>query len=102
MPVVGQVRPEQHHLAAYVPLVDPDERFSAVVRYLIGTIHLVDTVETALRLSREVRPRRGFVTADGALVTPSGAMTGGRAEKENRGLLGRSAEIERLEAGGHA
>jgi len=81
-----------------VELVNFDERFGAIVRYLIGNTYLVDTLEEALRLSREVRPRRGFVTMDGAVVMPSGAVTGGRAANESRGLLGRSAEIERLES----
>ncbi len=79
-------------------VVNFDERFGAIVRYLIGNTYLVETMDEALRLSRALRPRRGFVTADGAVVMPSGALTGGRAENESRGLLGRSAEIERLEA----
>jgi len=79
-------------------VVNFDERFSAIVRYLIGNTHLVDSIDEALRLSREVRPRRSFVTMDGSVIMPSGAVTGGRAANESRGLLGRSAEIERLEA----
>ncbi len=87
--------------AVGTPLMDVvnfDERYRAVVRHFIGNIYLVDTLDEALRLSREAGPRRGYVTLTGEVITPAGAITGGRSAQENRGLLGRSAEIERLEA----
>jgi chromosome segregation protein len=82
---------------ALLELVNFDERYSAVVRYLLGDIYLVYSLSEALRLSREAGPRRGYVTAAGDVVLPSGVITGGRSAQEDRGLLGRSAEIERLE-----
>jgi chromosome segregation protein len=65
--------------------------------YLLYNTMIVATIDDAIRIARSERRFPKLVTLDGEVVTPTGAVTGGRTRNESTGLLGRSAEIEDLE-----
>ena len=67
------------------------------VQYLLYNTVIVETIDDAIRIAREEKRFPRLVTLDGEVVTPSGAVTGGRTQHESHGLLGRSSEIEELE-----
>ena len=74
-----------------------DRRIMPAVEYLLYNTLIVETIDDAIRIARTERRFPRLVTLDGEVVSPAGAVTGGRGQKENHGLLGRSAEIEELE-----
>jgi chromosome segregation protein len=76
-------------------LVTFDRQYSDIVGNLLGRTAIVDTMDTAIALSRENSSRLRIVTLDGQVVNPGGSITGGSTGKSG-GILSRAAEIETL------
>lgn len=78
--------------------VQHDAHIRKAVEYLLYNTVIVETIDDAIRIARSEQRYPRLVTLDGEVVSPSGAVTGGRTQHdEGRGLLGRSAEIADLE-----
>ncbi len=77
-------------------LVRADQEYEGLVRYLLGRVVVVDTVDHAVALARKYRYSLRIVTLEGELLSPGGSMTGG-SFKNSSNLLGRRREIEELE-----
>jgi chromosome segregation protein len=76
-------------------LVRYEPRLEKAVRYLLGGVLVVESLDTAVELEREgVRTR--FVTLDGDMLNAHGAMSGGSVKAA--GLLHRTREIKELAA----
>lgn len=73
-----------------------DVDISAAIQYLLGSVIIVDTIETALKVSRRVNRYR-IVTLDGDIISPGGSMTGGQRNQRNNSPLQTTAEINKLE-----
>ena len=78
-------------------LVRADQEYEGLVRYLLGRVVVVDTIDHAVALARKYRYSLRIVTLEGELLSPGGSMTGG-SFKNSSNLLGRRREIEELEA----
>ncbi len=74
-----------------------DEKYTGIVRSLLGRIAVCDTLDNAAAIAKANGYRFRVVTLDGQLVNAGGSMTGGSAVKSS-GLLSRRTEIERLRA----
>ena len=74
-------------------LVDFDPQISTAVEFLLGSTIVVQDLDVGLRLGREGNRAR-YVSLDGQLINPSGAMTGGRIQAT--GLMSREREIRDL------
>lgn len=74
-------------------LVRYDPRLQAAVRYLLGGVVVCRDLDAAIALQRQGFRAR-FVTLEGELVVPRGAMTGGSIKSQ--GLLHRTREIRKL------
>lgn len=77
-------------------LVEADERYEGLMRYLLGRVLVVDTIDHAIALARKYQYSLRIVTLEGELLSAGGSMTGG-AFKNTSNLLGRKREIEELE-----
>ena len=77
-------------------LVQADQQYEGLVRYLLGRVVVADTIDHAVALARKYRYSLRIVTLEGELLSPGGSMTGG-AFKNSSNLLGRQREIEELE-----
>lgn len=71
---------------------------SALSKYLLGRVLVVDHIDHALAIARKYRYTIRMVTLEGELLNAGGSLTGG-AFKNNSNLLGRKRELEELEAG---
>ncbi|GFZ27228.1 chromosome segregation protein SMC [Lactobacillus corticis] len=69
---------------------------SAAINYLLGTVIVVDTIETALEVQKRVNRYR-IITLDGDVIAPGGSMTGGERNRKNNSPLQTSAEIRQLQ-----
>ncbi|MFP4501433.1 MAG: chromosome segregation protein SMC [Candidatus Hydrogenedentota bacterium] len=78
--------------------VQYDPHITEAVKYLLWNTVIVRTIDDAIRIARSERRFPRLVTLDGEVVTSAGAVTGGATKHQSRGILGRSAEIEELEA----
>jgi len=74
-------------------LVDFDPHISPAIQMLLGNTVVVEHLDVALTLERKGM-RTKYVTLDGDLLNPSGAMTGGSYKAT--GLLSREGEIAAL------
>ncbi len=77
-------------------LVNVEERYEGVAKYLLGRIVVVDSINNAIRIARKYNYSLIIVTLEGELLNRGGALTGG-AFKNKSNLLGRRREIEELE-----
>lgn len=77
-------------------LVETEERYRGLVRYLLGRVVVAADIDAAIALAKKYRYSLRIVTLEGELLSPGGSMTGG-AFKNSSNLLGRRREIEELE-----
>lgn len=80
-----------------IKYIQCDAYLMPAVQYLLYNTLIVATIDDAIGIARSEKRFPRLVTLDGEVVTPAGAVTGGRTQHESHGLLGRSAEIEELE-----
>ncbi len=80
-----------------IDYVQCDPQLMPAVQYLLYNTLVVTSIDDAIRIARQERRFPRLVTLDGEVVTPAGAVTGGRTQRDSQGLLGRNAEIEELE-----
>ena len=78
-------------------LVESDAKFSTILSGLLGRTLIFDTIEHATVMAKALRYRVRVVTLDGQQINVGGSFTGGSV-RQNGNILGRSAEIKRLEA----
>lgn len=78
-------------------LIGFDKEYRGVMNYLLGRTCVVEKLDDAIRLSKLV-DRNGlrFVTLEGEVINPQGAITGGKYKGENANLIGRRNEMDRL------
>lgn len=93
----GSLRGKPGVIGAAIDFVSYDPHIQKAVEYLLHGTVIVETIDDAIRIAREQNRYPRLVTLDGDVVSSSGAVTGGRVQRESRGLLGRSAEIADLE-----
>ena len=72
-----------------------EQDLTAAIEYLLGNIIIVDTMDTALKVSRTIGRYR-VVTLDGDVISPGGAMTGGMRNQRSNSPLQITAEISKL------
>lgn len=78
-------------------LVQVDQEYEGLARYLLGRVVVVDQIDHAIALAKKFQYSLRIVTLEGELLNAGGSMTGG-AFKNSSNLLGRKREIEDLEA----
>ncbi len=78
-------------------LVKANKKYEGIVENLLGRTVIVEDIESAIKLAKDNKYAFKIVTLDGDIINPSGAMSGGSNSKKTVNILGRSAEIKRLE-----
>ncbi|MEI7973937.1 MAG: chromosome segregation protein SMC, partial [Bdellovibrio sp.] len=86
---------DQGVLASLYSKLKVPEKFSAIAQSLVGSIAVVDSIRTALRL-RSLHPGWSFVTQEGDVLSPDGVLSGGTPESADSGLMKRKTEMKDL------
>ncbi|RVU71631.1 MULTISPECIES: chromosome segregation protein SMC [Lactobacillus] len=73
-----------------------DVDLTPAINYLLGSVIIVDTIETAMKVAQRVGRYR-IVTLDGDVISPGGSMTGGVKNLRNNSPLQTTAEINQLQ-----
>ena len=76
-------------------LVEYDPRYENVVSNLLGRILVVEDLDDASRVARQMGYRNRIVTLDGQIINAGGSFTGGSLSR-SAGLFSRRQEIEEL------
>jgi chromosome segregation protein len=90
-------RTERGVIGPAIDFVQFDPYLQRAIEYLLHSTLIVETLDDAIRIARGRNQYPRMVTLDGEMVSSSGAVTGGRNQRDTGGLLGRSAEIDELE-----
>jgi chromosome segregation protein len=77
-------------------LISYEPMYRAIMSNLLGNVIITKDLKGANELARLVQYRYRFVTLDGDVVNPGGAMTGGGVTKKTTSLLGRNRELETI------
>ncbi|MGN0506042.1 MAG: chromosome segregation protein SMC [Lachnospiraceae bacterium] len=88
-----QAENEQGVIGYAHTLVAADKEYDELMKYLLGRILVVDTMDHALSLARKYHYSLRIVTLEGEQLNPGGSISGG-AYKNNSNLLGRRREME--------
>ncbi|NLB51150.1 MAG: chromosome segregation protein SMC [Clostridiaceae bacterium] len=75
-------------------MVDCDQEILPAARYALGRTLLVESLEEAVELSRQINRRYTVVTRSGDQVHRGGSMTGGYRAGKSTGVLGRPGRIQ--------
>ena len=76
-------------------LVKADPRYANIVSNLLGRIVVVDDINEASRVARELGYHNKVVTLDGQVINAGGSFTGGSVQR-SAGLFTRRQEMEEL------
>lgn len=76
-------------------LVDCDDEYQNIIRYLLGLTAIVDDIDTAAFLSKKYGARFRIVTLDGQVVNAGGSFTGG-SRGNGAGIISRKQERSAL------
>jgi chromosome segregation protein len=75
--------------------VQPENRI--ISQYLLGTTLIVDTLEHALVIAKQIKRRARIITLTGDVIGIGGTMTGGATKKNQHGVLHQDQEIKQLQ-----
>jgi chromosome segregation protein len=76
-------------------LVRTGAKYEGVIRFLVGNVLVVDTLQTGIALARGRGVRDTIVTLSGEQIAGGGAITGGRFRRE-RSILSRRVQAQTL------
>lgn len=77
-------------------IVNTNDDYGKVMDFLLGRTLVVDTMDNAVSLNRQMGQRLRIVTLEGELLSPGGAMTGGSHQHRESSFLNRQDEIKQL------
>lgn len=78
-------------------LVEYDPRFDSIIRYLLGTVVVVDNMDTGIAIARTTRYAFKIVTLDGDVINPHGAITGGSKKADVANVFAYDRELREME-----
>src|SRR5699024_5637447 len=79
-------------------LIKYDTKLKNVVEHLLGNILVVEHLPEATQLAKAIHYQTRIVTLDGDILTPGGAMTGGKTKQQRSSLLNRQQELSNLQS----
>lgn len=95
--VPPSLRTDKEFIGIASDMISYDDEYDEIFRYLLGRIIIVETMDSAIRLSKGLKGGFRIVTRGGEIINSSGAITGGRYKNKSANLLSRRAEISKLE-----
>lgn len=88
---------ENGFLAIATDCVQVSPQYRKITEYLLSGVVIIDNLENAVKISKRYKSYR-YVTLEGELVNPAGAITGGAYRKNTEGgILDRKKRLRQLE-----
>lgn len=76
-------------------LVDCDEKYKGIIRFVLGRCAIIEDIDTATVIAKKNGYKFKIVTLDGQVINAGGSFTGGSVSK-SAGIITRNREIEEL------
>ncbi|MGM7681731.1 chromosome segregation protein SMC [Cytobacillus sp. Hm23] len=93
---LNQIKNHPSYVGVASDLITFDEKYSAVLKNVLGTVVITTDLKGANDLARQLQFRYRLVTLEGDVVNPGGSMTGGAVKQKSNSLLSRGRELEEL------
>ena len=93
-----RVRESPDILGVASSLIEAPAPCRPAIEYLLGRVVIAKSLDAAIALARREQRIARIVTLDGDVVVPGGTMTGGSRPARAEGLVGRSRQLEELDA----
>lgn len=77
-------------------IVKYDKKFENIVKNALGTLLIFDNLKNANDFAKKSAHKYKIATLDGEVLFPGGALVGGQNKNNDRSLLSRKNEIEKL------
>lgn len=77
-------------------LIDIEAKYRSVVQLLMGRLVVVDTLDHAIQVARQMQQRLRIVTLTGELLNPGGSLSGGGQIRNASGMLHTRSERDDL------
>lgn len=78
-------------------LVDYDPKYQKAVHLALNRVVIVDNLENAIAISKQIHTSVKIVTLSGELISSSGSITGGQNKVKSSGLIGRQDKLKKLQ-----
>lgn len=72
-------------------------RMRPLLDHLLGTVLFADQLDHAVEIAKRIHHRYRVITLAGEVIATSGAMSGGRDQRERRGMLSQQQELKKLQ-----
>lgn len=76
-------------------LVDCDEKYRGIIRFVLGRCAIIEDIDTATVIAKKHGYKFKIVTLDGQVINAGGSFTGGSV-RDSAGIITRNREIEKL------
>ena len=93
--LTGELRDVRGVIGYAHALVRTQPQYESIVRFLVGNVLVVDTLQTGIYLVRNRGLRDTIVTLSGEQIAGGGAITGGRYQRE-KSILSRRVQAQTL------
>ena len=91
----GHLRNEEGFEGIASELVDCDEKYRSIIRFILGRCAVVEDIDTATVIAKKNGYKFKIVTLDGQVINAGGSFTGGSVSK-SAGIITRNQEIDAL------
>ena len=79
-------------------LVTFDKKYLPVIELILGKTAIVDNIDNAIKMSKEIKKEVKIVTLSGELISQVGSITGGTNSFKSSNIIGRKEKIETLKS----
>ena len=79
-----------------VDCLEFNEKYRSAVEYLVGNVVVMESMDDAIALSKNIGGSYKLVTLEGEIITAGGAITGGRHKHKSTNIFERKSEIKQL------
>lgn len=91
----GSLKNEEGFEGIASELVDCDEKYRSIIRFILGRCAVVEDIDTATVIAKKNGYKFKIVTLDGQIINAGGSFTGGSVSK-SAGIITRNQEIDSL------
>ena len=92
---IGSLRNEEGFEGIASELVECDEKYRSIIRFILGRCAVVEDIDTATVIAKKNGYKFKIVTLDGQVINAGGSFTGGSVNK-SAGIITRNQEIDTL------
>lgn len=91
----GALRDEEGFEGVASELVECEEKYRSVIRFILGRCAIVEDIDTATQIAKKNGYKFKIVTLDGQVINAGGSFTGGSVSR-SAGIITRNQEIDEL------